>query len=112
MAGRAALRGLEAHAKYTCITPDGHVFCYTCSKHWKEVALDGRSTGSKWLNGDQEGRGRGEEGPGLGEGDVLARRLRAQDLGAGRRVAAHEPDRVLGANASVISVHLAFRISH
>jgi hypothetical protein len=49
VAGRAALRGLEAHAKHTCITPDGHVFCYTCSKHWREVAFDGRSTGSKWL---------------------------------------------------------------
>ncbi|EGB05753.1 hypothetical protein AURANDRAFT_66215 [Aureococcus anophagefferens] len=51
VAGRAALRGLEAHAKHTCVTPDGRVFCYTCSKHWKEVALDGRSTGSKWLKG-------------------------------------------------------------
>ena len=51
MAGRAALLGLEAHAKHICITPDGHVFCYTCSKHWKEVALDGRSAGSKWLKG-------------------------------------------------------------
>ncbi|KAH8053648.1 hypothetical protein JL721_10670 [Aureococcus anophagefferens] len=46
---RSAADALET--QHTCVTPDGRVFCYTCSKHWKEVALDGRSTGSKWLKG-------------------------------------------------------------